>query len=126
LENLNAHTVADDGYKTIVKHVIVTTVTVAVRTCANIGWRLDEAPGKTARPSGLKWPCPKCSCAVKFDHQCSQLHNDGRCSEQVHHAMQSHTASLSRHAMRHGPADVKGATGFDRKPRKTARAGRSP
>jgi hypothetical protein len=36
------------------RHAIVTTVTVAVWTCANIGWRLDEAPGKTARPLGAK------------------------------------------------------------------------
>jgi hypothetical protein len=35
-------------------HVIVTMVTVAVWKCANIGWRLDEAPGKMARPSGWK------------------------------------------------------------------------
>jgi hypothetical protein len=48
--------------KTIVMHVIVTTVTVAVRKCANIGWRLDEAPGKTARPLGLKWLRQKRSC----------------------------------------------------------------
>jgi hypothetical protein len=39
---------------TIVMHVIVTMVTVAVWKCANIGWRLDEAPGKMARPSGWK------------------------------------------------------------------------
>jgi hypothetical protein len=47
---------------TIVKYVILTTVMVAVRKFANIGWRLDVAPGKTARPSGWKWLRPKCSC----------------------------------------------------------------
>jgi hypothetical protein len=49
--------------ETMNKHVVVTTV--AVRKCANIGWRLDVAPGKTARPSGWKWLRPKCSCAGK-------------------------------------------------------------
>jgi hypothetical protein len=50
--------------KTMNKHVVVTTATVAVPKCANIGWRLDVAPGKTARPSGCKWLRPKCSCAT--------------------------------------------------------------
>jgi hypothetical protein len=53
-----------------VPHVDVTPVTVVVRKCANIGWWLDvaqgksakESPPKMARPSGWKWLRLKCSC----------------------------------------------------------------